>query len=244
MTDLIAITYNDKDEPVISGRDLHERLEIKTAYKDWFPRMCEYGFEETKDFNSLKFEQVQYEGDREVKRMFTDHVLTLDMAKQLCMIQRTDKGRQFREYFIEVERAWNSPEQIKSRAIRILDRENKEKQQKIEKLETDNSKMAVALEIARPKAEYFDELVNRNTLTNFRDTAKLLGIPEKRFVKFLLDHDYVYRDKAGSLRAYSKKNDGLFEVKEYFSERSDWHGTQTLITPKGRETFRLLCQGV
>ncbi len=240
MTDLIAITYNDNDEPVISGRDLHERLEIGTEYAKWFERMCEYGFELGKDYSTF----LTNRSDGLAGKPRTDHVLTLDMAKQLCMIQRTDKGRQFREYFIEVERAWNSPEQIKSRAIRILDRENKEKQQKIEKLETDNSKMAVALEIARPKAEYFDELVNRNTLTNFRDTAKLLGIPEKRFVKFLLDHDYVYRDKAGSLRAYSKKNDGLFEVKEYFSERSDWHGTQTLITPKGRETFRLLCQGV
>lgn len=133
----------------------------------------------------------------------------------------------------------DNPDLLIKAAMRI-----KEQNEQIAQLETDRSKMSVALEIARPKAEYFDELVNRNTLTNFRDTAKLLGIPEKRFVKFLLDHDYIYRDKAGGLRAYSKKNDGLFEVKEYFSERSDWHGTQTLITPKGRETFRLLCQGV
>lgn len=103
------------------------------------------------------------------------------------------------------------------------------------------SAMTVENQIMRPKADYFDELVERNTLTNFRETAKEIGAPPKKFVRFLLDKKYVYRDKKGKLLPYeSAKNDGLFEVKETFNEKTQWSGTQTLVTPKGRETFRLL----
>ena len=96
--------------------------------------------------------------------------------------------------------------------------------------------------IMQPKAEYFDELVARNLLTNFRETAKELGIKEKDFVGWLLDHRYVYRDQKNKLMPYAAKNNGLFEVKERTGRHNDWAGTQTLITPKGRETFRLLCK--
>lgn len=92
----------------------------------------------------------------------------------------------------------------------------------------------------QPKADYFDELVERNTLTNFRETAKELGIPPKKFVNFLLDKKYIYRDKKGKLQPHEAKNNGLFEVKETFNEKTQWSGSQTLVTPKDRETFRLL----
>lgn len=105
------------------------------------------------------------------------------------------------------------------------------------------SALTVNLEIAQPKAAYFDELVDRNLLTNFRETAKELGIKPKAFVSFLLDKKYVYRDAKGKLLPYETKNDGLFEVKECFNDKTRWSGTQTLITPKGRETFRLLYIG-
>jgi len=98
------------------------------------------------------------------------------------------------------------------------------------------------IQIMQPKAEYFDELVDRNLLTNFRDTAKELKIPQKTFVEFLLDKKYIYRDQKGKLMPYADKNSGLFEVKEYASRYSAHAGVQTLITPKGRETFRLLLQ--
>ena len=98
----------------------------------------------------------------------------------------------------------------------------------------------VKIAIMEPKADYFDELVERNTLTNFRETAKQLGVPPKAFVSFLLDRKYLYRDKKGHLLPYEDKNNGLFEVKESFNEKTQWSGTQTLVTPKGRETFRLL----
>ncbi len=106
-------------------------------------------------------------------------------------------------------------------------------------LEAANSALTVDNQIMKPKADYFDELVERNTLTNFRETAKQLGIPPKKFVDFLLEHKYVYRDKRGKLLPYQDKNNGLFEVKECFNDKTKWSGTQTLVMPKGRETFRL-----
>lgn len=119
----------------------------------------------------------------------------------------------------------------------------KDETDKRKALEAANATLAVDLEIAKPKADYFDELVDRHTLTNFRETAKELGVPPKRFTGFLLDRKYIYRDQRGKLLPYENKNNGLFEVKETFNEKTAWSGTQTLITPKGRETFRLLMIG-
>lgn len=111
-------------------------------------------------------------------------------------------------------------------------------------LQEDNSRLTVKNAIMEPKADYFDELVERNTLTNFRETAKQLGVKEKAFINFLLEKKYIYRDKRGKILPYADKNTGLFEVKECFNDKTRWSGTQTLVTPKGRETFRLLCQGL
>lgn len=116
----------------------------------------------------------------------------------------------------------------------------KEEQDKNKALEAVNSQLKVDNTIMKPKADYFDELVDRNLLTNFRETAKQLGVGEKKFIRFLIEHKYIYRDKKGKLAPYADKNKGLFEVKETFNEKTNWSGTQTLITPKGRETFRLL----
>lgn len=96
----------------------------------------------------------------------------------------------------------------------------------------------------KPKADYFDELVDRNLLTGFRETAKQFDIGPKAFVAFLLEHKYIYRDKRGKLLPYQQHKDaGLFEIKECINGKTQWSGTQTLITPKGRETFRLLIVG-
>ena len=119
-----------------------------------------------------------------------------------------------------------------------------EKEAQLAKTEAELSKAVVQNNIMQPKAGYFDELVDRNLLTNFRETAKQLGVKQNEFIKFLLDKKYIYRDQRGKIMPYAKKNDGLFEVKECANEKTKWSGTQTLITPKGRETFRLLCQGI
>ncbi|MFA5676579.1 MAG: phage antirepressor KilAC domain-containing protein, partial [Christensenellales bacterium] len=107
-----------------------------------------------------------------------------------------------------------------------------------------NSELTVKNHIMAPKADYFDQIVDRNLLTNFRVTAKQFDVREKDFIGFLLEKKYIYRDKHGKLMPTAEKNNGLFEIKECINEKTRWSGTQTFITPKGRETFRLLCRGL
>lgn len=116
----------------------------------------------------------------------------------------------------------------------------KSEQGKRRALEAVNASLSVDNQIMKPKADYFDELVDRNLLTSFRETAKQLEVKEKEFIRFLIEKKYIYRDKKGKLMPYADKNSGLFEVKECFNEKTRWSGTQTFVTPKGRETFRLL----
>lgn len=139
----------------------------------------------------------------------------------------------------KVEEVLTNPDTIIQLATQL-----KESRARALKLEAVNSELTVQKQIMQPKADYFDELVDRNLLTGFRETAKQLGVKEKEFVNFLIAHKYIYRDKRGKLVPYAEKNTGLFEVKECYNEKTKWSGTQTMITPKGRETFRLLCQGL
>lgn len=133
-----------------------------------------------------------------------------------------------------------SPEELMAKALQVAQKTLEEREARIGVLAAENSALTVEKQILQPKADYFDELVDRNLLTNFRETAKQLSIKQNDFVNFLLEKKYVYRDKRGKLLPYADSNKGLFEVKECFNEKTQWCGTQTLITPKGRETFRLL----
>ena len=128
-------------------------------------------------------------------------------------------------------------EELMAKALLVAKKTIEEKEAELSRKQVENAIMA-------PKADYFDELVERNTLTNFRETAKQLGVKQKAFINFLMERKFIYRDKRGKLLPYADKNDGLFEVKECFNNATQWAGTQTLVTPKGRETFRLLCQGM
>lgn len=234
MTDLIKIHYDNADRPTVSGRELWEALEVKTAYKDWFPRMCEYGFSEGKDYCSFLSDR----SDGKAGKPRTDHQLTIPMAKELCMLQRTDKGKQMRQYFIVVEEQWNSPDAIMARALQLSNA-------KLKQLQITVSTLTVENQIMKPKADYFDDLVDRNLLTGIRETAKEFQIKQKDFVTFLMDKKYLYRDKKGKLMPYAKPlQDGLFELKETKNDATAWSGSQTMITPKGRETFRLLMTGI
>ena len=133
-----------------------------------------------------------------------------------------------------------SPEELMAKALQVAQKTLEEREARIGVLAAENSALTVEKQILQPKADYFDELVDRNLLTNFRETAKQINAKQKDFVNFLLEKKYVYRDKRGKLMPYADRNKGLFEVKECFNETTQWRGTQTLITPKGRETFRLL----
>lgn len=153
------------------------------------------------------------------------------------MLQRTEIGRQFRQYFIRVEEAWNSPEMVMKRALDIANAQVKQLQMSV-------SALTVETQIMQPKAQYFDQLVDRNLLTGIRETGKELGIGQKQFVNFLLDHKYLYRTPKGKLMPYQRHVDsGLFEIKEFVNEKTGFSSTQVFITPKGKETFRLLILG-
>ena len=235
MKDQIQIHYDNADRPTVSGRELHEALGVETPYTTWVKRMCEYGFSENVDFATC-FPNLESENQHGGQNKI-DHQLTIPMAKELCMLQRTDKGKQMRQYFIAVEEQWNSPDAIMARALQLSNAKLKEMQITVSTLTVEN-------QIMKPKAEYFDELVDRNLLTGIRGTAGELGVKQNQFVAFLLEKKYMYRDKKGKLTAYAKPlSDGLFERKECMNEKTQWKGTQDLVTPKGRETFRLLMVG-
>ena len=155
------------------------------------------------------------------------YVVVKQRAGDLEKVMVTDNYRYLRLYGPEATRRRCGP------ALKVADSMLADREARISRLSVQN-------QIMSPKADYFDQLVERNTLTNFRETAKQLGAPPKSFVRFLLDKKYIYRDKKGKLLPYEDKNNGLFEVKECLNEKTQWSGTQTLITPKGRETFRLL----
>lgn len=129
-----------------------------------------------------------------------------------------------------------SPEELMALALKVANDVLAAREARISELTVQNA-------IMQPKADYFDELVDRNLLTCFRDTAKLLHIKQNTFIRYLLDHKYLYRNQSGKLMAYQKHiDDGLFELKEQFNQKTEWKGTQPLVTPKGRETFRLLLE--
>lgn len=148
MNELIKVTY-DNDRPVVSARELHDFLEVKTAYKDWFPRMCEYGFTEGQDFCSFLSEST---GGRPAQ----DAALTIDMAKEICMIQRSEKGKLARQYFIQLEKDWNSPEKVMARALDIAHRElNTLKAANVELL-AENERQQQVIADFEPVKQYVD----------------------------------------------------------------------------------------
>lgn len=167
MDELIRINY-DSERPTVNGRDLHDALQVKTAYKDWFPRMCEYGFTEGTDFCSFLSESS---GGRPA----VNHQLSIDMAKQLCMIQRTDIGRKFRQYFIQVEEAWNLPEAVMARALQFANHQLALlKHQNMDLTETVAVQNQQILEM-QPKVSYYDVVLNCKDIISTSAIAKDYG---------------------------------------------------------------------
>lgn len=229
MNELLKVEVNKNNEQIVNGRMLYEFLQIKTPYTMWINRMIGYGFIENVDYVTDNKNVSRTDGVIMPQKEI-NHTLKLNMAKELCMLARNERGKEARQYFIKCEEAWNSPEMIMSRALTIANKNLLMKDEQILKLTAENTEM-------KPKADYFDELVERNTLTNFRETAKLLHIGQNKFINWLLNKKFIYRDIKGKLLAYSKP---YFDVKE--QKNGNWSGFQTLITPQGREAFRLLLQ--
>ena len=236
MTQLIPLhsqTIDGNAVETVSARELHEFLESKQDFSTWIKnRIEQYDFVENQDFLVVTEKKVTMTDAGEKATLIKEYHITLDMAKELAMVERTEKGKQARQYFIECERKLRETQaklapKTYVEALRTLADEVEAHEQ---------TKQTLA--IAEPKAQYFDKLVERNLLTNFTTTAKEFGIKRKDLIDYLLDNGYIYRDQRGNLLPYATHVPHLFEVKEYSKDAHS--GVQTLVTPKGRETLRLL----
>lgn len=223
MNELIKVNI---DTQTVSARDLHDALGVASRFSRWFETNKEM-FVEGEDYNKCTLSTVVNNG---AVRDLEDYTLSVLMAKHLAMMSRTEKGMQVRNYLIDLERAWNTPEQVMARALKLAD-------QTIHNLSNQIAELT-------PKANYFDALVDRNLLTNLRDTAKEIGIKERKFTRWLEEKGYLYRDSHNNLKPFATYITGdkkYFEIKEWSNDRTA--GIQTLVTPRGREAFRLLING-
>ena len=226
MNEVITVTLNDKHEPVVSGRQLHEALGVNSRYTTWFDRMKEYGFTEGQDF-------LPNLGKSTGGRQATDHVIKLDMAKEIAMIQRTERGKQVRQYFIQVEKDFNSPEKIMARALLMAD-------QKVHKLEAQ-------IEADRPKVLFAEAVSASHTSILVGELAKLLkqngvDIGATRLFSWLRAHGYLIKRNGRDWNMPTQKSVemGLIRVKETSITHADGHITVSktpLVTGKGQQYF-------
>lgn len=228
MNELIKITTNEVGEPTVLGRELHEFLGVTTRYNDWFPRMVEYGFTEGKDFYSFLSKTSETGG-----RPSTDHLLTIDMAKEICMIQRTEVGKQARQYFIQVEKDYNSPEKIMARALRIAEKEL--------------STLKLDVERMKPKEIFADSVASSQSTILIGELAKILKANgfetgQKRLFETLRQDGFLIKRKGSDYNMPTQKamELGLFEIKETVITNPDGSirvSKTTKVTGKGQIYF-------
>ena len=226
----LNIRTDENGETLISGRELHESLKVKTKYKDWFPRMVDYGFTENIDFIAMAQKRATAQGN---ETTYTDHLLKLDMAKEIAMIQRTPEGKRIRQYLIQVEKAWNSPEKIMERALLIA-------KNNINRLEIENKAM-------KPKAIFADAVASSEQSILVGELAKLLkqnGINtgQKRLFEYLRENGYLIKRKGSDYNMPTQRSMelGIMEIKETVINNPD--GTVRInktpkITGKGQTYF-------
>lgn len=234
MNNLIPITYQN-DRPAVSARELHEFLEVGTRFNDWFVRMKEYGFSEETDFYSFLSKTTEQGG-----RPATDYALSLDMAKELCMIQRTERGKQARQYFLAIEKDWNSPQQVMARALKMAD-------VTIASLQDSNRQLAAEAVQNRPKAIFADAVAASESPMLIGELAKVLkqngvNMGERRLFEWMRKSGYLISREGTDHNAPTQRSMDmeLFAVKETAITHSDGHVTvnrTTKVTGKGQQYF-------
>lgn len=231
MNNLVKVDF---DTQTVSARELHEKLNIGTRFNDWFPRMTEYGFAEGTDFYS-KMSKTDNGG-----RPSTDYEISVDMAKQICMIQRTPEGKAVRQYLIDLEKAWNTPEQVMARALKMAD-------QSIEKLKTQNIELQADNDRMRPKEVFADAVATSHTSILIGDLAKLLkqngvDIGQKRLFAWMRENGYLIKRQGSDWNMPTQRSMEmeLFEVKESTVNNPDGSvriNRTTKVTGKGQQYF-------
>lgn len=219
MTDLIKVDYSG-EKPAVSSRELHEFLDVKTAYKDWFPRMCEYGFSEGVDYCSILSDRV----DGLPGKPRHDAAVTIDMAKEICMLQRNEKGKMARQYFLQLERDWNSPEKVMARALQIADRRIKTLESKVQ--------------ADAPKVLFADSVAASTSTILISELAKILrqngvNTGEKRLFRWMRENGYLVKRNGTDYNMPTQLSMelGILKVKETVVCHSDGH-TSISKTPK------------
>ena len=233
MNELLRVNY-DSDRITLSARELHEFLGIKTKYKDWFPRMVAYGFDENVDYRTMAQKRATAQGN---ETTYNDHEITLDMAKEIAMIQRSEKGKQIRQYFLELERKWNSPEAVMNRALEYSRKQVQALLQTNEKLELENKMKDQQLNELKPKADYYDQILQSKSLVLISQIAKDYGYGAPTMNKKLHELGVQYK-QGGQWLLYSKyQNKGYTHSRTINITRSDGRSDvrmQTEWTQKGR----------
>lgn len=230
MNGLININY-DTGNPTVSGRELHGALGINTPYTQWFGRMAEYGFTENEDFWTAHKNVIRSDGT-EMPQIQLEHSLTIPMAKEICMLQRNDKGKQFRQYFIKVEEAWNSPEMVMKRALEFANKKVAE--------------LTARLEQDKPKVLFAQAVEAAKTSILVGDLAKILkqnGVQtgQKRLFERLRAEGYLMKEgNSRNMPTQRAMELGLFEVKESTINNPDGSiriTKTTKVTGKGQTYF-------
>lgn len=216
MQELIKINY-DTEQPTVSARELREKLNIETPFKKWIDRMCEYGFEESKDFWTKMSESTG-------GRPSTEYELTIDMAKQICMIQRTPEGRECRQYFIDLEKAWNTPEQIMARALKMADQSIESLKERCKFLGGQVEEQQKVIEELQPKATYYDLILQCPDLVSTTEIAKDYGMSATKFNRLL--HNLKIQFKQSGVWFLYQKYAGFGYTKTKTHNYSDEYGGQ------------------
>lgn len=227
---LFNLKRNEDGTVAVSGRELHKGLEIETQYTKWINRMIDYGFEENIDFITISQKRLTAQGNQTT---FTDHIMTLDMAKEISMIQRSEPGKRARQYFIQVEKAWNSPEMIMKRALKMANNT-------INQLETQ-------IEKDKPKVLFADAVATTKTSILVGELAKIIkqngvNIGQRRLFEWLRQNGFLIKRQGIDYNMptqYSMERE-LFEIKETSITHSDGHTSISKtpkVTGKGQQYF-------
>lgn len=233
MEELIPLQDNN-GKKAVNARDLHSFLQIGKDFSTWIKAQ----FERCDLTENVDFQVIPQKGENPSGgRPIIEYALSINAAKEISMMSQTDRGKQARRYFIACEeklQELSSPSYMISDPIKRAEKWIEE-----EKL---RQQLALDNKIMKPKADYFDNLVDRSLLTNLRDTAKQIHLTQGKFISLLLEHKFVYRDAKNKLRPYAEYTPLYFEMKDF--ERNGHAGTQLLVNPKGKETFRLMWENL
>lgn len=233
MKEIIAVNF---DTQTISARNLYEQLEVTDRFSRWFERMAAYGFAENVDFTSVKSSTFVNNG---AKRELQDYELSVDMAKHICMVQKTEKAKKVRQYLIDLEKAWNTPDQVMARALKIADK-------KIEDLFQKNNALEQKIEQDKPKTIFADAVSASRTSILIGDLAKMIcqngvKIGQKRLFDWMRNNGFLIKSGSSKnmpLQRYVEQ--GLFEIKESNVQNPDGSirtTRTTKVTGKGQIYF-------